>query len=186
MIFSTTWHDYDALAANCELFVLAPQAMAAWLLVRNFGRPTSKARDVLINLSVGLLVGIAALFAVGVVAVALFGDHQSWFVRAAQGNAARCLTASPCVRIDAHGAIVKNAPPPLPKDSRCAKPKAWAELKAVSNGQTKIVVLCVDGNQPYLYHMGRLSGGEAGAEQWLACRTAGCSAEIALLKERMN
>jgi hypothetical protein len=62
MIFSTTWHDYDALAANCELFVLAPQAMAAWLLVRNFGRPTSKARDVLIHLSVGLLVGIAALF----------------------------------------------------------------------------------------------------------------------------
>ena len=29
LIFSTTWHDYDALAANCELFLLAPQAAAA-------------------------------------------------------------------------------------------------------------------------------------------------------------
>jgi hypothetical protein len=136
--------------------------------------------------SVGVGVGIAALFAAGVVAVTLLGNHQSWFVRAAQGNAVRCLTVSPCVRIDAQSAMMKNAPLPLPKDSRCAKPKAWAEVKAVSNGQTKIVVLCADGSQPYLYHMGRLSGGEAGAEQWLACRTAGCSAEIALLKERMN
>jgi len=34
LVFSTTWHDYDALAANCELFVLAPQSVAAWLLVR--------------------------------------------------------------------------------------------------------------------------------------------------------
>src|SRR3569623_881372 len=32
LIFSTTWHDYDALAANCELFLLAPQAAAAWLV----------------------------------------------------------------------------------------------------------------------------------------------------------
>ena len=34
LVFSTTWHDYDALAANCELFLLAPQAVAAWLLLR--------------------------------------------------------------------------------------------------------------------------------------------------------
>ena len=33
LVFSTTWHDYDALAANCELFLLAPQAMAGWLLL---------------------------------------------------------------------------------------------------------------------------------------------------------
>ena len=30
LVFSTTWHDYDDLAANCELFLLAPQTIAAW------------------------------------------------------------------------------------------------------------------------------------------------------------
>ena len=34
LIFSTTWHDYDALSANCELFLLPFQAGAAWLLLR--------------------------------------------------------------------------------------------------------------------------------------------------------
>jgi hypothetical protein len=38
LVFSTTWHDYDALAANCELFLLAPQSLAAWLLVRTLRR----------------------------------------------------------------------------------------------------------------------------------------------------
>jgi hypothetical protein len=134
--------------------------------------------------SVRLGFGIAALLAAGVFVVKVFGNHESWFVRAAQSNAVRCLTQSSCPRLDMTGAAV-TVRPPLTKDSRCAKPKAWAEMKALSNGQTKVVVLCVDGNQPYLYHMGRLSGGEAGAEQWMACRTAGCSAEIPLLKARM-
>src|SRR5262249_41072422 len=44
LIFSTTWHDYDALAANCELFLLAPQAAAAWLLLRDLDRPARGAR----------------------------------------------------------------------------------------------------------------------------------------------
>ena len=38
LIFSTTWHDYDALSANCELFLLVPQASAAWLLLRDLRR----------------------------------------------------------------------------------------------------------------------------------------------------
>jgi hypothetical protein len=62
LIFSTTWHDYDALAANCELFVLAPQAMAALLLVRGFGRPTSKLNEIVIHFAVGALIGLSALF----------------------------------------------------------------------------------------------------------------------------
>ena len=61
LIFSTTWHDYDALAANCELFMLAPQTMAAWLLVRDFNRPAAKARGVAIHLGIGLLIGLATL-----------------------------------------------------------------------------------------------------------------------------
>ncbi|GAA0556635.1 hypothetical protein [Rhizomicrobium electricum] len=134
--------------------------------------------------SVRLGFGIAALLAAGVFVVKVFGNHESWFVRAAQANAVRCLTQSSCPRLDNTGAAV-DVRPPLAKDSRCAKTKAWAEVKAVSNGQTKIVLLCTEGNQPYLYHMGRLSGGEAGSEQWLACRTAGCSAELTLLKQRM-
>ncbi len=62
LVFSTTWHDYDALAANCELFVLAPQAMAALLLVRGFGRPTSKLNEIVIHFAVGALIGLSALF----------------------------------------------------------------------------------------------------------------------------
>jgi hypothetical protein len=44
LIFSTTWHDYDALSANCELFLLAPQAAAAWLLLRGLGRSSLPGR----------------------------------------------------------------------------------------------------------------------------------------------
>jgi len=128
--------------------------------------------------SVGVGFGIAALFATGVVAVTLFGDHQSWFVRAAQGNAARCLTASPCPRLEAAGKVVMNAPPPLSAASPCAKPGAWDEVKAVSNGQTRIVLTCIDG-KAYLYHMGRLAGREAGREQWAKCADATCRAEAA-------
>jgi hypothetical protein len=47
LVFSTTWHDYDALAANCELFLLAPQSLAAWLLVRSLGRTPRLARSAL-------------------------------------------------------------------------------------------------------------------------------------------
>src|SRR6185503_6943132 len=66
LIFSTTWHDYDALGANCELFLLLPQAAAAWLLLRALAAPggaaASTGRDVARHLAVGVLIGIAALF----------------------------------------------------------------------------------------------------------------------------
>jgi hypothetical protein len=62
LIFSTTWHDYDALAANCELFLLAPQAAAAWLLARDFHRPSRGARAAGTHVLIGVLIGISALF----------------------------------------------------------------------------------------------------------------------------
>jgi hypothetical protein len=67
LIFSTTWHDYDALAANCELFLLAPQTIAAWLLLRDLNRPSPVAasrggRGLAIHLAVGALCGTSALF----------------------------------------------------------------------------------------------------------------------------
>ena len=73
LIFSTTWHDYDALGANCELFLLAPQAAAGWLLLRSLepdgrseGRSTAGARGVAAlagtHLVVGVLIGVSALF----------------------------------------------------------------------------------------------------------------------------
>lgn len=84
LIFSTTWHDYDALAANCELFVLAPQALAAWLLVRRRVQPQTLALDA----AVGMLVGISALFkyqgmtflgvSVGVVAWQAWQGQLAW------------------------------------------------------------------------------------------------------------
>jgi len=62
LIFSTTWHDYDALAANCELFLLAPQTAAAWLVLRDLRRPSRGARSLAIHLAVGALIGTSALF----------------------------------------------------------------------------------------------------------------------------
>jgi len=64
LIFSTTWHDYDALAANCELFLLAPQAIAAWLLLRDLRAPAHGARALARHLAIGLLIGTSALLKV--------------------------------------------------------------------------------------------------------------------------
>jgi len=64
LIFSTTWHDYDALAANCELFLLAPQTAAAWLVLRDW-RLTRRglgARALALHLATGALIGTSALF----------------------------------------------------------------------------------------------------------------------------
>jgi hypothetical protein len=60
LLFSTTWHDYDALAANCELFLLLPQTVAAWLLLRDLRRPSRG--PLAIHLVVGVLIGTSALF----------------------------------------------------------------------------------------------------------------------------
>jgi hypothetical protein len=62
LLFSTTWHDYDALAANCELFLLAPQTIAAWLLLRDLRHPARGARGLATHLAVGALIGTSALF----------------------------------------------------------------------------------------------------------------------------
>jgi hypothetical protein len=62
LVFSTTWHDYDALAANCELFLLAPQAAAAWLLLRSLRTRSLGVRALPIHLAVGALIGTSALF----------------------------------------------------------------------------------------------------------------------------
>jgi hypothetical protein len=61
LIFSTTWHDYDALAANCELFLLLPQALAAWLLLRDLRAPARGARGWALHLAVGALIGASVL-----------------------------------------------------------------------------------------------------------------------------
>ncbi len=62
LVFSTTWHDYDALSANCELFLLAPQTVAAWLLVRELGESPRGALGWVTHLAVGALIGTSALF----------------------------------------------------------------------------------------------------------------------------
>ena len=124
--------------------------------------------------SVRLGMGIAALFAVGVLGIGLFGG-QSYFVRAAQERAVRCLTGSACPRLDA-----KGEPEPLTATSPCAKPNAWKEVRAVSNGQSGIVVTCSDRGKAYLYHMGKLARPDAGNEQWVVCDGSECSAEIRL------
>ncbi len=126
----------------------------------------------------GLL--IAALVTAGFLAFSFFGTrHESWFVRAAQDNAVRCLTKSACTSLTAQGGIAANARPPAPPSSACAKRENWQQLKSVSNGQTRIVLTCSDG-ATYLYHMGTLPGRDAGNEQWLRCGQANCLAEAKL------
>ncbi len=61
LVFSTTWHDYDALAANCELFLLVPQTLAALTVMAAFDRSAGRVRLAL-HLATGVLVGVAALF----------------------------------------------------------------------------------------------------------------------------
>jgi hypothetical protein len=62
LIFSTTWHDYDALGANCELYLLPFQAAAAWMLLGDLGRPARGARALATHLAIGLLIGTSAMF----------------------------------------------------------------------------------------------------------------------------
>ncbi|MEO5768456.1 MAG: hypothetical protein ABIS92_08900 [Polyangia bacterium] len=62
LVFSTTWHDYDALAANCELFLLAPQTLAAWMLLRAVNSRATGTRAAVTHAAVGVLIGTSALF----------------------------------------------------------------------------------------------------------------------------
>jgi hypothetical protein len=62
LVFSTTWHDYDALAANCELFLLVPQTIGAWLLLRAPPERSAGVRGLALHLAVGALIGTSALF----------------------------------------------------------------------------------------------------------------------------
>ena len=124
--------------------------------------------------------GIAALFAAGVVVVAVFGRHDSWFARAASANAVRCLAETPCPMIDANGSVT-TAAPPLKRESVCASVGGWHDVPL---GTGRVAVTCTD-TKTYLYHMGRLNGPDAGAEQWTTCGDSTCAAEIAYLKQRM-
>jgi hypothetical protein len=95
LVFSTTWHDYDALAANCELFVLAPQAAAAWLLLRE--RAHAGARGVARHLGVGCLIGVSALFKYqGLTFLGVSAGMLAWAVVMGQLAWSRALALAFC------------------------------------------------------------------------------------------
>lgn len=126
---------------------------------------------------------IAAFVALAFLGFSFFGTrHENWFVRAAQDSAVRCLTKSSCISLAAQGGIVAHTRPPLASASLCARRENWQQLKSVSNGQTRIVLTCTDG-PTWLYHMGTLSGRNAGNEQWMRCREATCTAEAKAFTE---
>ena len=106
LVFSTTWHDYDALAANCELFLLAPQAMAGWLLLTDRarpGRPTGWA----IHLAAGALVGTSALFKYqGLTFLGASIGLLFWWVILERASGAWAVTMALCQTI---GALVPTA-----------------------------------------------------------------------------
>ncbi len=136
--------------------------------------------------SVRLGFWIAAVIAAVVLAFSFFGTrHESWFVRAAQQNAVRCLTQSPCPQLTAKGVLVAEARPPLDAASVCARRENWQQLKSASDGQTRIVLTCTDG-AAYLYHMGSLAGRKGGAEQWMRCARPSCEAEGNVILRRTS
>ena len=106
LVFSTTWHDYDALAANCELFLLAPQAIAAWLLLT--GRARSRgAAGWTIHLAVGALIGTSALFKYqGLTFLAASIGLLCWWVILERASGAWAVTMALC---QVAGALVPPA-----------------------------------------------------------------------------
>ena len=95
LIFSTTWHDYDALAANCELFLLAPQAAAAWLLLR--GGPDAPTRSPVRHVGVGVLIGVSALFKYqGVTFVGAFVGLLVWWLMSGRASWGWVLSRGLC------------------------------------------------------------------------------------------
>jgi hypothetical protein len=80
LVFSTTWHDYDALAANCELFLLLPQAVAALLVVRAWERAPRAVPGT--HLAIGVLIGLSALFKYqGFTFLGVSGGLLAWGLR---------------------------------------------------------------------------------------------------------
>jgi len=95
LVFSTTWHDYDALAANCELFLLAPQAAAACLLLRGLRARTAGVRALALHLAVGALIGASALFKYqGLVFLGASVGLLLWWVILGRASAAWAVTGA--------------------------------------------------------------------------------------------
>jgi hypothetical protein len=106
LVFSTTWHDYDALAANCELFLLAPQAFSAWLLLTGRARP-GRAAGWAVHLAVGALIGASALFKYqGLTFLAASIGLLSWWVILARASGAWAVAMALC---QVTGALVPPA-----------------------------------------------------------------------------
>ena len=102
LVFSTTWHDYDALAANCELFLLAPQTAAAWLLLLDVRRPARGARAMATHLAVGALIGTSALFKYqGLTFLGASVGLQIWSLLVGRTSRSRAAMAALCHGIGA-------------------------------------------------------------------------------------
>lgn len=92
LVFSTTWHDYDALAANCELFLLLPQTAAALWLLRVTERPGPIGRDLGRHLGIGALIGLAALCKYqGLTFLGVSAGVLAWGVLAGRWRPARAI-----------------------------------------------------------------------------------------------
>ena len=124
--------------------------------------------------STSLGFAIAVLVAWVVFGLWLFGDRaDDWMLRAAQNQAARCLTEGGCVHIDARGGVAGSAV--LATHSVCGKPQNWHPVMSAKNRAVPFVVTCTDG-ATYLFHIGKFR--DAGAAQWVVCAAPGCAAEV--------
>jgi hypothetical protein len=128
--------------------------------------------------SSGLGFAIAAFVACGVLGFWLFGDrHDDWMLRTAQRQAVACLTTKTCAQIDARGAVVHAARPPLAASSLCAKPSNWHAVLAEEKRAVPFVASCTDGPTT-LFHMGKFR--DAGEAQWMVCETPDCTKDAVL------
>ena len=114
LVFSTTWHDYDALAANCELFLLLPQTAAALLLLRSLPRAPAQAAPpwslpgfLIAQWATGALIGLSALCKYqGLTFLGVSAGLLAW---AAAGGRLRWLQAGLALLIQTLAAAVPPA-----------------------------------------------------------------------------
>jgi 4-amino-4-deoxy-L-arabinose transferase-like glycosyltransferase len=84
VVFTTTLLDFDALAANCELYMLLPLTASALLYLRGF--PAAEPAKLL---GAGALVGVAILYKYqAAVQLPLYGLHLLWVHRRRLGRLA--------------------------------------------------------------------------------------------------
>ena len=187
LIFSTTWHDYDALAANCELFLLPFQAGAAWMLLGELGgRPSRGARALATHLAVGLLIGTSALFkyqgltflgaSIGMLGWSAIIGRASWRRAAAMAGCQVIGALVPAALYLLWCAAAGNAADAIYwfRFNFSYVNAGLTGLAAIGRGLRRTLLIGGVALVPYALGLAAAAGAARGA--WRACSAGGCGA----------